>query len=1686
MKLRKLSDTFRDPEHGEKAVPLAPDGPIKREPLGDDEALNKAYLKKREEDEEDGGTQTDGGFDPSGDPPPPPPVTEQDPPQLPESYRQSIGALGGAIALAGGSMDTYGPEGAPDGVLNVFDALAIIDFWAQFTAQSPAPSTGVYTQFNNAFFDPSAQSYTFNFGTFYNPLNYDPETGEGAYMTFQDLLDSDTEAPIDWPTFSFTSGNVLGENTFDAIFNAYQGDVPEDFFETLLVNPNPQLEDFDDLGSWFDLNMLPIINIYADIALYNLNGSPLGYSDDNLSEFFAAVDEVGGSLGLAPSEYSGTSSLGLSLSSFDVNGDGTFNGADITAWVDVTEMIQVVQAIQNGESVSISETNSIYSQEDIDAIVEYYNYYGQSIGSGNLYFDTEGVWDDTQNLNDISGEGDAALNLIGVVGAPPAPPSLTLDEWKNDARGNINGWLSKFQNAFDDTSAWLSNYDVDWGQAGPDNFSAANNLGAWWTDCMTWFYNYAQDMADGFQDGQYLSDSPALTFTLEDLLTLNNDLGFGQQVGPLIFDSDWLAENNLTTIFENAPWPDWMLPSSSIGQEFGFHPAQIATFMWLNFPYGTEGGVEGDVFPGSVGWSGFFIEGAVAALYDDTVYNGSASEIYLWGILSQPVTIGGFEGMYGDYLFNGGSATFASDIAESLWTSIGNPTNPGSSVAANFIWTWDTYINYVSWYNEGVDYGYVTGGTGGYIEYVDLNGYPQYYILPEGGLLGGSPYSEIPSGDINDLTPFVIAEPPTLNEDTPGSLWLSNRPSSGGAVAPEAYMQLMLQTAAWRENYDVDIAQTGDPLAAITTFTTFYADSLLEQIFGGPDDFVDPAFIAPFVEAYNEISGASLSPSDENVVSDMESGLQTPYGTTGIPLLYVMSGWVSNLQEGSTLGDFPTSSLITGSPWYEFINSNYTPPPVLDLFSDGSWTFDTLQAFTQLVNPYGDDWGEIIGAFAPVVNPSFYEMVFSSGTGSTGFGSDSYEAFFDNYFNWLGIGFATPEIASEFGFDNAFYTGWFNNITNGFGYIDFTIDPTLQGHYEGVNLIDTTVFYTLAGDPPVLQVALGVSTDNLFNGTLGGEDSYSWANWLKSTNGLVDFSGDGVIDFGDWCNLWSMLFSSGTGGVVNNYDSGTPWQQFGLYDAFANVTFFNNFGQGSLGPLSGFQLNWIGFGALNPLEAGGGQTGAWNGALDSLVESGGEFDAYLSFTGSSDGSSITSGASGGSYDATDVAQLVSATAGFFYYWEAVQETQSTGSVPDWYLNTQAPPSFAPFAAGEFDGVAWADGGANFWLFGGIYGSVMGQYMPSESEMLAYVDYLDTVGVDASQAVVLDNDGTALNLQSTGQDLLSGLADQLVSIANQNYIAAYFGNYNAGAGNPLTLDFDGNGIYDSQDSAVWGDLEGFIETAIQNGLTFAGMIDLMNQNAVAGGRAIITGDVEVALGYFLYDNGFFQTAGAFGDGFYFNDVITGIGDNSGALAEFEDILSSEYDGTTVFNGLDGEQFAWGSATFYASATDGTYNVTGSYAPGSPAAQAQALRDFIAAGAPLGLPFDFNGDGVFSTEDVAAFATFIDIINNQIGGDPDMVAAMGLAGFDTNQDGLFNSDDIDAFTAFFGSFGEDGSLQSVTMNLFGYFNAEGQWVDYGQDELLPSQYFGSDWSVGIDYAEEYEPLPGFPLPPPPPTT
>lgn len=579
MKLKKLSATFDDREHGEKARPLGPE--VKKRDVGAARDDWSSYLLSNQKANQ----QQD---DDEGVPPPIPDPGEPELPQLPESYRRTIDAFQAAFTAQGSNMDVSGPNGTPDGVLDVYDVSGIIDFFMQITAQGPSYESfntvsgelglvwnnevgfASYSQGFNLFFNPGFTSIQGSEpglnGSYYNAINdpYGAATTTWAdYMAMVDFYESDdftgsfTPIPLDWSGVSqmgYTGGSAL-----DAIFDAYQGQVDPDFFDNLLMAPQPTNADLEDLGAWFDANMLPIMNIYADLYMYNATGDALGYSEGNFQSMMDYIEESGGDMGflyaspfLATGEYNP-----FSGNIFDVNNDGTFNGADIAAWVDFTEMIA---AVTNG--TAISETNNIFTQQDIDQIAAYYDYYGIDMAGGNnIYFSVDGEWDNTDNLGDIleptsippyiidildqeeldayiqDQEQDEILELIQLSWADQRPVWGEAYGLSSDLQSLTPDWYTELARAI---QPWIDNgYDPNYGQEGSGSWASWANPG---------YFNYqaasfnqqiaswvSSNLFDPDGDGQY--DPSELDQSVVDyLILLHSDVNSAADVTPDLFN----------------------------------------------------------------------------------------------------------------------------------------------------------------------------------------------------------------------------------------------------------------------------------------------------------------------------------------------------------------------------------------------------------------------------------------------------------------------------------------------------------------------------------------------------------------------------------------------------------------------------------------------------------------------------------------------------------------------------------------------------------------------------------------------------------------------------------------------------------------------------------------------------------------------------------------------------------------------------------------------------------------------------------------------------------------------------------------------------------------------------------------------------------------------------------------------
>jgi len=639
MKLKKLSATFRDPEHGEKARPLGPE--VKKRGTTEARDDYSAYLLSNQKanaqplDEDDPITSVD----------PPPPVPEggpDEPPQLPPAYIQAVDAFENAIAAQGGNMDADG-----SGTLDVLDVSAIIDFFMTIVGQSPAVSTNVQSVFPNNLFwfgqtdIPAGGSFENSDGLFYSPGQtfndgapyFDSTDGNPipeSLLTWADYMELAEDAPypipLNWQAVTFNQS--AGGDALSSVFDAYEGDVPEDFFDTLLMNPQPTEADLEDLGAWFDNNMLPIMNIYADVFMYNATGgeNTLGYNGgNNFQEMMDYIESTGGGLGNVDFSVNDSEYNPFSGNIFDVNNDGTFDGADIAAWVDFTEMISVVTS-----GGSISETNNVFSQEDIDQIVAYYEYYDIEMAGGNLFFSTDGEWIDTQNVANInnpaenppfifdlldSGEVEAYQDEI----AAAEQAALLQQGWVNsrpvwgeafglsaDLQSETPEWYIAFANAI---QPWLdAGYDPGY-SLDVTNISGGNSsaqISGYNEMLSNWV---GQNLFDPDGDGQWSPDELTAEANLVlDWLSTNPFITEAQTpeafaalelenlIGNLIADNpDWVA-----SVGGLPPWAN--IIGQEAGEAFNYN-AQVGALLMLasNFgnhvdPSNVSGGLYGD-FP---------------------------------------------------------------------------------------------------------------------------------------------------------------------------------------------------------------------------------------------------------------------------------------------------------------------------------------------------------------------------------------------------------------------------------------------------------------------------------------------------------------------------------------------------------------------------------------------------------------------------------------------------------------------------------------------------------------------------------------------------------------------------------------------------------------------------------------------------------------------------------------------------------------------------------------------------------------------------------------------------------------------------------------------------------------------------------------------------------------------------------
>ena len=153
--------------------------------------------------------------------------------------------------------------------------------------------------------------------------------------------------------------------------------------------------------------------------------------------------------------------------------------------------------------------------------------------------------------------------------------------------------------------------------------------------------------------------------------------------------------------------------------------------------------------------------------------------------------------------------------------------------------------------------------------------------------------------------------------------------------------------------------------------------------------------------------------------------------------------------------------------------------------------------------------------------------------------------------------------------------------------------------------------------------------------------------------------------------------------------------------------------------------------------------------------------------------------------------------------------------------------------------------------------------------------------------------------------------------------------------------------------------------------------------------------------------------------------------------------------------------------------------------------EAYQDIAQALGEAGFGVDFNGDGVYDMNDINILLSIVE--NGPL--NPEQVQIAEILNYVDGANSVdFGIDDVIMFMNFFGNpgpttvYGYEGSsyswidgdgdqtvysMDSATgyqgtamgpnINMFGYFDDAGTWVDYDYDDLTPDDYFGPGWSA-----------------------
>ena len=725
------------------------------------------------------------------------------------------------------------------------------------------------------------------------------------------------------------------------------------------------------------------------------------------------------------------------------------------------------------------------------------------------------------------------------------------------------------------------------------------------------------------------------------------------------------------------------------------------------------------------------------------------------------------------------------------------------------------------------------------------------------------------------------------------------------------------------------------------------------------------------------------------------------------------------------------------------------------------------------------------------------------------------------------------------------------------------------------------VYYTTQGEDgnPIwmqfgtafMQDILGGPTINpsIGMGTMLGNDAIlNMADVLNRHGGMIDYNGDGRVDVGDFLAFlqWALFDA----GAAEDYN---PLIQFaGIFGLLIPAN------EGFAGPL---YSNWF-----NQLAAGD-NVGAHAWLLPNINGYGDE----LTFSG--DGT-LGAGVFGFESDFSFGGMHLGAILAPMLMFQFVNEfVESGGNVPTWYEgivnNDYANANFDDFLniiypewstwSTSNEGLSFSGPLATEAFSGESYDSIntfLLAVLPGAAAMSNYAAYYLQNGININEQFVVSA-GNILNVSAGGDSLSDGLDSQLAQNAITGYVTSLV-SQNASLFASFDVLQDGSFGQDDQNAIatimailsmsfqipdLWTeDTNSFdvfdiiseilsnpsymsLTLGVNNAISAFGvnpadvgigpdstLLDLITSLGNQAGIVIAGSDSASLLAPYVNSiwGAMFQamlgweSSGEFsweqGSGAdmpplaYMYNVMSGGSattssnySNYGILAEFQELIQSLYlNDNSVFGNLfentdgsyytdaDGNQIPF---SFTAAGLQALAGATYGAQAGSGASLYQteewneAYQDIAQALGEAGVDIDFNGDGVYDMND-------INILLSIAENGPVTEAQVQLAEILNYQSGSnsveFGLDDVIMFMNFFGNpgpttvYGYEGSsytwidndgnqtvynMDSETgyqgmpigtnINMFGYFNDDGTWVDFGYDDVTPDDYFGPGWSA-----------------------